>query len=316
MNHYTVSSIEKAWKFACFNHLETCEVVMDSGLNKGSSVCLTINEPGNRVPSRATNPFIPFWLSVLGMTEQDQDANLIKKYIPEIADFRDEQNRFSLSMGARLREFAGFDQFRFLHETLRLGTQVLPATIFDASVDNTLQHRPSTLSLVFSILAGRIDVMVTVDTILMHDVPFHSELSVVSMWQEMLAAYMGIRVGKMNVVCGATSAMQSDSDEFRKIVDEDTSPSRQNLPVMGTESDPEVLTSDFKTWPLVGVGRGYLSDFFKHTVIPMAMVTRALKKDGPDLHTKCEEASQAALAIHDVAWRDHVTFWINNYFVE
>lgn len=316
MKQYTETSIEGAWKVACQHHLDTSEHVMDSEISKGSAVCLTITDPWQRVPSRATNPFIPFWLTVLGMTGDDRDANLIHKYVPEISEFRDGNNRFSLAMGSRLREFVGFDQYDFLHKTLRLGMQVLPITIFDAWHDHRLQHRPSTLSVVFSIHGEKVHVMVTVDGMLLHDVPFHSELSVISMWQEMLCAHLGKRIGTMDVVCGATAALQSDSEQFRKIVEDVTNREQQGPQVMGTESDPEVLMSDFKTWPLVGIGRGYLSDFFKHTVIPMAMVTRALKKDGPDLHTKCEEASQAALAIHDVAWRDHVTFWINNYFVE
>lgn len=314
MKHYAAKSIEEAWKHACYHHVENSEFVMDSDISKGPACCLSIAQPWRRVPSVATNPFIPFWLSVLAMTEQDQDPNVIKRYIPELSEFRDQSNVFSLAMGARFREFAGFDQFELLHTNLRLGMQVLPIAIFDIETDPSLQHRPSTLSVVFSIYGGDVNVMVTVDSLLLHDVPFHAELSVISIWQETLCAYLGKRIGCMDVVCGATAAMQSDSDEFRRIVASDTSPELQNLFVMGNESDPEILMSDFKAWPIVGVGRGYKSDFFKHTVIPMAMTTKALQDEKLDnLFEKKRRACEEANRIRDRAWRDHVTFWINHF---
>jgi hypothetical protein len=220
-------------------------------------------------------------------------------------------------MGARFREYAGFDQFNLLHETLRLGMQVVPVAIFDVEKDHALQHRPSTLSVVFSMFGGDVNVVLNVDSLLLHDVPFHSELSVVSMWQEMLCAYMGKRIGSMDVVCGATAAMQSDSEAFRKIVDEETSPELQNLFVMANESDPEVLMGEFKTWPMIGIaGKGYVTDFFRHTVKPMAMVTLALQKKEEDLSDKKRNATEAAQRINDIGWRSHVINWIDKYYVE
>jgi len=317
MKHYSVKSIEDAWKHACYHHVENCEFVMDSDISKGPACCLSIAQPWRRVPSASTNPLIPFWLSVLAMTEQDQDPAVIQQYVPEIADFRDQSNCFSLAMGARFREYAGFDQFNLVHETLRLGMQVVPVAIFDVEKDHALQHRPSALSVVISMFGGDVNVVVNIDAMLLHEVPFHSELSVISVWQEMLCAYLGKRIGSMDVVCGATAAMQSDSPAFRQIVDGDTSPELQNLPVMGNESDPEILMSDFRTWPMVGVaGKGYKSDFFRHTVLPMAMVTQALKKEKVDLHDRKQLACEAAQRIRDVGWRGHVTNWVNNHFVE
>ena len=316
MKHYNAESIADAWVQACKHHLEYSENVMDLDICKAHACCLSIAYPAVRVPSPETNPFIPFFLTVLAMTEQDQNPELIKQYIPELAGFRDQTNGFSLAMGARLREFAGYDQFQMLHESLRLGMQVVPIVIFNAEQDHSLQHRPSTLSVVFSIYADKVHVLVTIDSLLLHSVPFHSELSIISMWQEMLCAFLGKRIGVMDVVCGATAALQSDADEFRRVVSEPACSPHQNLYVMGDESDPEVLISDFKTWPLVSVGRGYLSAFFKHTVIPMTMTHRALQQPDIDLQTKKENAFQAARAIGDMAWRTHVTKWIENCFVE
>ena len=317
MKHYSAKSIEGAWKDACYHHVENCEFVMDSDISKGPACCLSIAQPWRRVPSVATNPFIPFWLSVLAMTEQDGDPAVIKQYVPEISEFRDQSNGFSLAMGARFREYAGFDQFNLLHETLRMGMQVMPVAIFDVEKDHALQHRPSTLSVVFSMFGGDVNVVVNVDSLLLHDVPFHSELSVISVWQEMLCAYLGKRIGCMDVVCGATAAMQSDSESFRKIADGDTSPELQNLFVMSLESDPEILMSDFKAWPMIGsAGKGYKSDFFRHTVIPMATVTRALREENVEGFTRKQRACESAQRIKDHAWRNHVTNWIENYYVE
>lgn len=316
MKHYSGRSIEYLWQQVCSHHLQHSEQVMDLDISKAGPCCLAISEPWRRVPSRATNPFIPFWLSILSMTAQDQLQEVVKKYLPEMTNFRDQSNRFSLAMGARLREFAGFDQHKLVHENLRLGMQVVPITLFNAQEDHALQHRPSTLSVIYSMYGGKVETLVTIDSLLLHPVPFHSELSVISMWQEMLCAYLGKRMGPMNVVCGATAAMQADHDTFQDLVDGNAAPDHQSLPIMGDESDPEVLTSDFNAWPLVGVGRGYKSDFFKHTVIPMAMTTKALHQDGVDTFKKKQDACEAAKRINDIGWRGHVTNWINTYFVE
>jgi hypothetical protein len=313
---YKSTTIAEAWQDVCGHHLEFAQHVMDTDISKAGPCCLSIQEPCKRVPTKSTNPFIPFFLSVLAMTPEDKDPSVVAKYAPEIAEFRDDANCFSLAMGYRIQERGGYDQGQMLKEVLRLGMQVLPVTLFDPSLDHSLQHRPSTLSVVFSIFNEKLEVMVTCDVMLLHEVPFHSELSVISIWQEMLAAHLGKRIGPMNVVAGATAAMQSDHGTFSKVVSEEQSPLLQNLYVMGNESDPEILMSDFKTWPLVGVGRGYMSDFFKHTVIPMTMTLRALKKDGADIHDRKAEACGAAERIADAAWRAHVVTWITHYFTE
>ncbi len=316
MKHYTGNSIASLWQQVCKHHLEHSQHVMDTDISKAGPCCLTICEPWNRVPSKATNPFIPFWLSVLGMTDQDRDISLIKKYMPLLSDFRDNLNDFSLAMGHRLRVRAGYDQEKLLKETLRMGMQVLPVTLFDPAEDNGLQHRPSTLSAIFSIWDERLEVLVNCDSLMLHDVPFHSELSTVSMWQEMLGAHLGKRLGPMNVVCAGTAAMQADQEEFHKIANSDQLPLHQNLYLMGNETDPEIIESDFKTWPLVGVGRGYKSDFFRKTVIPMAMVQTELSKEGADIFDRKSAACGAATRIGDVAWSQHVIHWINHHFVE
>ena len=110
--------------------------------------------------------------------------------------------------------------------------------------------------------------------------------------------------------------MQSDNETFKKLVEGMPTPEHQSLPIMGNESDPEILMSDFKTWPLVGVGRGYQSDFFKHTVIPMAMTTKELAKKSHSPAQKREDACQAASRINDIGWRTHVTNWIQHDFQE
>ena len=224
MHHYSGRHIEYLWQQALGHHLRHSEHVMDSDISKAGPCCLTIYEPQKRVPSRETNPFIPFWLSVLSMTAEDQMPELINKYVPEVSGFRDHANRFSLAMGARLREFVGYDQYNLAHRNIRRGMQVIPTTLFNPAEDNVLEQRPSTLSVIYSIFNGSLEVLVTMDSLLLHSVPFHSELSTISMWQETLAALLGKRIGHMNVVCGSTAAMQADEEKFRKVVELDNSP--------------------------------------------------------------------------------------------
>jgi len=313
MIHYYVESIAEAWKTVCKHHLEFSSNVMDLQLSKAGPCALSILHPENRIPSKECVPFIPFWLSILSMTAEDSSPELIKKHIPQISGFQDMSGRFSLAMGARLRRNFGIDQYDMLLRNLREGMQLLPVMLFDAEHDNRLTNRLSSLSVVFSILNDRIEVLVTMDSVLVHEVPFHSELCVISLWQEMLCQEMGKRIGPMEVVCGATVAMQDEHPKLRKVVQGPYLPQVKNSPLL--QDDVEQLQTEFKAWPLVGAsGKGYRSCFFRKTVIPMAAVCQEINRKESTFEQKKSAALIAAERVADEGWKSHVTHWIQNYF--
>lgn len=314
MKIFTCRTIAEAWQCSMTHFVNSHYQVMDDDIHKAPGLTLCITDPSKRVPAKGTNPLIPFWQSVLSMTAYDARVDIVKKHMPELESFTDNSGKFSLAMGNRFQEKFGFDQFHLLKNSLRAGMQIIPVTIFDPTEDHSLQHRPSTLSAVFSIVGGQIDVMVTMDSLLMHAVPFHSELSVISIWQEMLCAYLGKRQGLMNVVCGGASAVQADIEPFQRLVDQKISPETQSRPIMADESDPEVLMGDFKTWPMVNIGRGYRSEFFRHVVTPMMMVTTCLQEKEPAPQKKLERATGFAEQILDLGWRAYVKEWLVSNF--
>ena len=314
MKTYCVSTIASAWKEACQHHLEFSSEVMDSGISKAGPCTFEIKLPEQRVPSKSTNPFMVFWTSVLGMTAEDGETSVIKKYLPELHEFVDSRGKFSLALGNRLRSSHGHDQEALILGTLRLGMQVLPAGIFDAKEDPSLQHRPSILCVTFSILKSALQVSVFADSLLIHETPFHSEMAVVSMWQEMLAIQMGLPTGPMYLTCAATAAMQAEHESLKERT---ACPFLQNLSLDSDGSTPELLSSEFKTWPLVGAaGKGYRTEFFRHTVIPMANVTSAIHDKDLAFLARRDKALEAATRIRDAGWRSHVSSWVERHLQE
>jgi hypothetical protein len=308
MKQYTVNDIAGAWVELVRHHLDGFETVMDTNITKSSPITITIKHPERRLPHPSANPFIPFFLSILGMTSEDADPAVIQKWIPEIAGFQDNKGRFSMAMGYRFRSMLEYDQEKMLETGLRGSVQIMPVCITDPSWDVLLQNRPSVLSVVFSLFQGNIQTLVTIDGALMHAEMFHAELSTISLWMEMLSAQMGRPVGEMCVVAAGTVGLQETHAALSNV--QPAADSYNTLRVMGVESDPEVLISDFKTWPLVGPGNGYKSYFFRHTVVPMGVALQKLLRENVILSTRKTESLEAAARINDIAWRNCTSDWI------
>jgi hypothetical protein len=290
-------------------------------------VTTVYSHPRERVlfwPERDANPFFHFYEG-LWMLGGRHDVKSLARFVPRMEQFSDDGQFFSGAYGYRWVRHFGFDQLQNIAWKLRSNPddrrQVLQ--MFDPHADSlvtdTARDVPCNLSVCFQVNSGALDMIVYNRS---NDIIwgcYGANAVHFSMLQEVMAAMVGVPVGRYWQVSFNWHAYLATFTPLRGLADQAAQPpsyGNRTPYEMGLVAPYTMMNSDPATWfadlemflSEEGRALGYRDPFFRRVALPMMRTHDAFKTGGQTRFTKARAEAQGIVAAD---WRLAVQEWLD-----
>jgi hypothetical protein len=247
----------------------------------------TYLKPRQRVvfwADRDANPFFHF-MECLWMLGGRRDVEWISEYSSNIRNYSDNGETFKGAYGYRWRHWFGFDQLDTIVQSLRLDPQDRRQVLQMWSPDDLLRQNatrdvPCNTSVFVQIVSGALDILVSNRSNDLVWGAYGANAVHFSFLQEVLAARIGVPVGKYTQFSMNTHIYERHwelarvlSDHAPDVMSGQRAADADPYSLRGVAPYP--IVKDPKTWMgdldrfLDGVTRGYANPFFTEVAVPL-----------------------------------------------